>query len=143
MEFFMMKKTAIALGIASMAFGAQAAEVFKNADTAIEVNVDLQFYNLGLTDVANAQQRNYLLGRGSQIQFKASKMIDANLTVFGQFESDPDPVGDDATLVTDDIKFGLKSKSWGTLQVGSFDSYMEDELAEIAGAFLVTQGPSA
>ena len=139
----MMKKTAVALGIASMAFGAQAVEVFKNADTAIEVNVDLQFYNLGLTDVANAQQRNYLLGRGTQIQFKASKMIDANLTVFGQFESDPDPVGDNAALLTDDMKFGLKSKTWGTLQVGQFDSYMEDELAEIAGSFLVTQGTSA
>jgi hypothetical protein len=64
------------------------------------------------------------------------------LTVFGQFEADPDPVGDNATFVTDDIKFGIKSKSMGTIQVGAFDSYMEDELAEIVGSFLVTQGTS-
>jgi len=138
----MMKKTAIALGIAALACGAQAAEVFKNADTAIEVNIDLQFYNFNVVDTANAQARNYLLGRGSQIQLKASKMLDADLTVFGQFEADPDPVGDNATFVTDDIKFGIKSKSMGTIQVGAFDSYMEDELAEIASAFIVTGGTS-
>jgi hypothetical protein len=69
-------------------------------------------------------------------------MIDADLTVFGQFETDPDPVGDNATLVTDDMKFGLKSKTWGTIQVGQFDSYMEDELAEITGAFIITNGTS-
>ncbi len=47
----MMKKTAIALSVAALACGAQAAEVFKNADTAIEVNVDMQFYNVNVTDV--------------------------------------------------------------------------------------------
>ena len=139
----MMKKTAIALGIAALGFGAQAAEVFKNADTSIEMNLDLQFYNFNVVDTANAQARNYLLGRGTQLQMKASKAIDADLTVFGQFETDPDPVGDNATLLTDDMKFGLKSKTWGTIQVGQFDTYMEDELAEIAGAFIVTQGTSA
>ena len=138
----MMKKTAIALGLAALACGAQAAEVFKNADTAIEVNIDLQFYNFNVVDTASAQARNYLLGRGSQIQLKASKMIDADLTVFGQFEADPDPVPDNATFVTDDIKFGFKSKSMGTIQVGAFDSYMEDELAEIAGGFIITGGTS-
>jgi hypothetical protein len=142
MEFFMMKKTAIALGIAALTCGAQAAEVFKNADTAIEVNVDLQFYNFNVVDTANAMARNYLLGIGTQLQLKASKMIDADLTVFGQFETDPDPVGDNATFETDDMKFGLKSKSMGTIQVGQFDSYMEDELAEIAGAFIITGGTS-
>lgn len=138
----MMKKTAIALGIAALACGVQAAEVFKNADTAVELNLDLQFYNINVVDTASAQARNYLLGRGTQLQVKASKMIDADLTVFGQFETDPDPVGDNATLTTDDMKFGLKSKTWGTIQVGQFDSYMEDELAEITGAFIVTGGTS-
>ena len=139
----MMKKTAIALGIAALACGAQAAEVFKNADTSIELNLDLQFYNFNVVDTANAQARNYLLGRGTQLQVKASKMIDADLTVFGQFETDPDAVGDNATLVTDDMKLGLKSKTWGTIQVGQFDTYMEDELAEIAGAFIITGGTSS
>ena len=138
----MMKKTAIALSVAALACGAQAAEVFKNADTAIEVNIDLYFYNYNVVDTANAQARNYLLGNGSQIQLKASKMINADLTVFGQFEADPDPMGDNATFITDDIKFGLKSKSMGTIQVGAFDSYMEDELAEIASAFIITGGTS-
>ena len=138
----MMKKTAIALGIAALGFGAQAAEVFKNDDTSVEVNIDLQFYNFNVVESTTVSARNYLLGRGSQIQLKASKIIDADLTVFGQFEADPDPVGDNATFLTDDIKFGLKSKTWGTLQVGSFDTYMEDELAEITGSFLVTQGTS-
>jgi len=138
MEFFMMKKTAIALGIAALACGAQAAEVFKNADTAIEVNADLQFYNLTVVDLANAQARNYLQGVGTQIQFKASKIINEDLTVFGQIEFDPDPVGDNATVLTDDMKFGLTSKTWGTIQVGQFDTYMEDELMEIANSFAIT-----
>jgi len=137
MEFFMMKKTAIALGIAALGFGAQAAEVFKNADTAIEVNADLQFYNLNVVDTASAQARNYIQGIGTQIQFKASKIIDDDLTVFGQIEFDPDPVGDNATVLTDDMKFGLKSKTWGTVQVGQFDTYMEDELMEIANYFVL------
>jgi predicted porin len=137
MEFFMMKKTAIALGIASMAFGAQAIEVFKNADTAIEVNVDMQFYNLNITESATASADNYFQGIGTQLQLKTSKMIDADLTVFGQFETDPDPVGDNATLLTDDMKFGIKSKSMGTIQFGQFDSYMEDNLMEIATSFFI------
>ena len=134
----MMKKTAIALGIAALACGAQAAEVFKNADTAIEVNVDLQFYNLNIVDTANAMARNYFQGLGTQLQLKANKMIDADLTVFGQIEFDPDPVGDNSTVITDDMKFGLKSKSMGTIQFGQFDSYMEDELMEIANNWAVT-----
>jgi len=134
----MMKKTAIALGIAALACGAQAAEVFKNADTAVEVNVELYFYNLNIVDTASAMARNYFQGAGSQLQLKASKMIDADLTVFGQFELDPDPVGDNATALTDDMKFGLKSKTWGTIQMGQFDTYMEDELMEIAGSFIIT-----
>ena len=131
----MMKKTAIALGIAALACGAQAAEVFKNADTAVEINLDLQFYNLNVVDTANAQARNYLQGSGTQVQFKASKIINEDLTVFGQIEFDPDPVGDNATVLTDDMKFGVTSKTWGTIQMGQFDTYMEDELMEIANYF--------
>ncbi len=67
-------------------------------------------------------------------------MIDADLTVFGQFETDPDPVGDNATLLTDDMKFGIKSKSMGTTQFGQFDSYMEDNLMEIASFVLSSTG---
>lgn len=134
----MMKKTAIALGIAALACGAQAAEVFKNADTAIEVNVDMQFYNLNITESTTSSADNYLQGLGTQLQLKVSKMIDADLTVFGQFETDPDPVGDNATLLTDDMKFGIKSKSMGTIQFGQFDTYMEDNLMEIANSFVIT-----
>jgi len=140
MEFFMMKKTAIALGIAAMAFGAQAAEVFKNADTAIEVNLDLQFSNLNIVDTAGAQARNYINGYGTQVQFKAKKIINEDLTVFGQIEFDPDPVTDNATVLTDDMKFGVTSKTWGTIQLGQFDSYMEDELMEIANYFQLGGG---
>jgi hypothetical protein len=136
----MMKKTAIALGIAALGFGAQAAEVFKNADTAIEINLDLQFSNLNVVDTANAQARNYLNGYGTQVQFKASKIINEDLTVFGQIEFDPDPVTDNATVLTDDMKFGLTSKTWGTIQMGQFDSYMEDELMEIANYFQLGGG---
>jgi predicted porin len=128
MEFFMMKKTAIALGIAALACGAQAAEVFKNADTSVEVNVDMQFYNVNVTESDTASADNYFQGIGTQLQLKTSKMINADLTVFGQFETDPNPVGDNATLLTDDMKFGIKSKSMGTIQFGQFDSYMEDNL---------------
>lgn len=134
----MMKKTAIALGIAALACGAQAAEVFKNADTAIEVNADLQFYNLSTVEAADGQARNYIQGIGTQIQFKANKIINDDLTVFGQIEFDPDPVGDNATVLTDDMKFGLTSKTWGTVQMGQFDTFMEDELMEIANSFDIT-----
>lgn len=133
----MMKKTAIALSVAALACGAQAAEVFKNADTAIEVNVDMQFYNVNVTESATSSADNYIQGVGTQLQLKTSKMINADLTVFGQFETDPDPVGDNATLLTDDMKFGIKSKSMGTIQFGQFDSYMEDNLMEIATSFFV------
>ena len=136
----MMKKTAIALGIAALGFGAQAAEVFKNADTAVEINLDLQFSNLNIVDTANAQARNYLNGAGTQVQFKVSKIINEDLTVFGQLEYDPDPVTDHATVVTDDMKFGIKSKTLGTIQMGQFDTYMEDELMEIANYFQVAGG---
>ena len=134
----MMKKTAIALGIAALACGAQAAEVFKNDDTAVEVNVELYFYNLNIVDTASAMSRNYFQGVGSQLQIKSSKMINADLTVFGQFELDGDPVADNATFLTDDMKFGIKSKSMGTIQMGQFDTYMEDNLMEIAGSFIIT-----
>ena len=136
----MMKKTAIALGIAALGFGAQAAEVFKNADTAVEINLDLQFSNLNIVDTANAQARNYLNGYGTQVQFKASKIINDDLTVFGQIEFDPDPVTDNATVLTDDMKFGVTSKTWGTIQMGQFDTYMEDELMEIANYFQLGGG---
>jgi len=133
-----MKKTAIALGIASMAFGAQAAEVFKNADTTVEVNLDLQFYNSNIVESATSSADNYLRAVGTQLQIKSSKMIDSDLTVFGQFESDVDPAGDNGTLVSDDMKFGIKSKSMGTIQVGQFDAYMADNLSEIATSFIIT-----
>jgi len=136
----MMKKTAIALGIAALACGAQAAEVFKNADTAIEINLDLQFSNLNIVDTANAQARNYINGYGTQVQFKAKKIINEDLTVFGQIEFDPDPVTDNATVLTDDMKFGVTSKTWGTIQMGQFDTYMEDELMEIANYFQLGGG---
>jgi len=138
MEFFMMKKTAIALGIAALACGAQAAEVFKNADTAIEVNLDLQFYNSNIVESASSSADNYLRAKGSQLQIKGSKMIDSDLTVFGQWETDPDPAADDSTLLTDDMKFGIKSKSMGTIQMGQFDAYMADNLMEITSSFIIT-----
>jgi len=137
MEFFMMKKTAIALGIAALACGAQAAEVFKNADTAIEVNLDLQFYNVNVTESASSSADNYLQAKGTQLQIKGSKMIDSDLTVFGQFETDVDPAGDNATLLSDDMKFGIKSKSMGTIQVGQFDAYMADNLVEITTSYMI------
>jgi hypothetical protein len=91
-------------------------------------------------DTANAQARNYLNGYGTQVQFKASKIINEDLTVFGQIEFDPDPVTDNNTVLTDDMKFGLTSKTWGTVQMGQFDTYMEDELMEIANYFQVGGG---
>jgi predicted porin len=143
MEFFMMKKTAIALGIAALTCGAQAAEVFKNADTAVEINLDLNFYALNINDTASAQARNYLQGNGTQLQFKTSKILNEDLTVFGQYEINGDPTADQATLITDDMKFGIRSKSMGTIQMGQFDTYMEDELNEIANSFLISNNSTS
>jgi len=138
MGFFMMKKTAIALGIAALACGAQAAEVFKNADTAVSVNFDLQPYMMNLQESATATSRTYLLS-DAQVQFKGSKTISDDLTVFTQIELDGDPIGDNATLNTDDVRFGLASKTWGSIQVGQFDSFMEDELMEITNSFAIAK----
>jgi len=138
-----MKKTAIALGIAALTCGAQAAEVFKNADTAVEINLDLSFYALNINDTASAMARTYLQGAGTQLQFKTSKVLDADLTVFGQYEINGDPTADQATLTADDMKFGIRSKSMGTIQVGQFDTYMEDELMEIANSFLMSQNSTS
>ena len=132
----MMKKTAIALSVAALACGAQAAEVFKNADTAVEINLDLNFYNLNIVDTASAMARNYFQGSGTQLVFKTSKVLDADLTVFGSFEIAADPVLDQPTALLDDMKFGIRSKSMGTIQMGQFDTFLEDTVFEIANSFI-------
>jgi predicted porin len=132
---------AIAAGM-TLGLGAQAAEIYKTNDTSVELNADLYFYNLTVVEQNTAKtaydKRNYVQGQGTQLQFKAKKTIDSDLTVFGQLEYDPDPVGDNATAVTDDMKFGITSKKFGTIQVGQFDSFMEDNVMEIVTSFVIT-----
>ena len=56
-----------------------------------------------------------------------------DLNVFGQVEVDFDPVVDNAAAASDDMKIGVASKLYGTVTLGQFDTYMEDNIAEALG----------
>jgi hypothetical protein len=133
MEFFMMKKTAIALGIAAMAFGAQAAEWMVTPDHKVEVNIDVGAYFQQIKS-STGQTTSTLLGAGvNQIQFKSTKTLAGGVKLIGQVELDYDPIVDNYYALTDDTKIGVDVPVWGRLTVGQWDSFMEDNVNEALG----------
>ena len=128
----MFKKTlaAVAVAVGMVAFGAQAAEFKIGDDLAFQANFDL------LAEIANkkeaAMTTSNLIGAG-QIQLRATKTLSPDLSVTGQIEVDFDPSVNNAPALADDSRIGLSSKSMGTFTVGQFDSFMEDNIAEILG----------
>ena len=127
----MFKKTLAAVAVGMLALGAQAAE-FTSGDVAFQVNLDAQAEVLQ-TKAASSDSMTF--NGAGQFQLKATKKVNDDLSVFGQLELDFDSVVDDAPALSDDTKIGLSSKSFGSIQFGQYDSYMEDNIAEALGYF--------
>lgn len=125
----MFKKTLAAVAVGMLAFSAQAAE-FTAGDVVFQVNLDAGAEVI--TTKAAVGSSTAFNGAG-QIQLKATKKVNDDLSVFGTLEVDFDPVSDNSPVLSDDVKIGLASKSFGTLTVGQFDTYMEDQIAEALG----------
>jgi len=133
LEFFMMKKTAIALGIATMAFGAQAADWMVTPDHKFEANIDVGAYYQQIKS-STGQTSATVLGKGiNQIQFKSTKTLPGGTKIIGQVELDYDPLQDNYPAWTDDTKVGVDIPVWGRLTAGQWDSFMEDNVNEALG----------
>jgi len=129
----MMKKTLVAIAAATVALGAQAAELVTDKDMKFEINVDVAAYHLTKRDSAGREVRE-LLGKGlNQVEIKATRTIDSDISIFGEIEVDYDPVVDNQNFVSDDTRIGIASKKFGRVALGQFDSYMEDNVMEVLG----------
>ena len=128
----MFKKTLTAVAVGMVVIGAQAAEFTAADGTAFQVNLDAQAEVLNTK--ATVGSSTTFNGAG-QIQLKATKKVNDDLNVFGQVEVDFDSVVDNAAALSDDTKIGLSSKTFGSIQFGQYDSYMEDNIAEALGYF--------
>ena len=102
----MMKKTAIAFGIAAMACGAQAAEWMVTEDHKFEANIDVGAYfqqiknSTGTSLIGVGQTTSSVLGAGlNQIQFKSTKTLPNGVKIIGQIELDFDPLQDNSQLI--------------------------------------------
>lgn len=130
----MMKKTAIALGIAAMAFGAQAADLINTEDNKFELNVDVGAYYQSRTTATTGVVTSQLLGKGiNQIQLRNTKTLPNGWKIIGQAELDYDPVGDNAPALSDDMRVAVDVPVWGRISAGQFDSFYEDNIAESLG----------
>ena len=129
-----MKKTAIALGIAAMAFGAQAADLINTEDNKFELNVDVGAYYQSRTTATTGVVTSQLLGKGiNQIQLRNTKTLPNGWKIIGQAELDYDPVGDNAPALSDDMRVAVDVPVWGRISAGQFDSFYEDNIAESLG----------
>ena len=129
-----MKKTAIALSIAAMAFGAQAADLISTADNKLELNVDVAAYYQSRTSTTAGVNTTQLTGKGmNQIQLRNTKTLPNGWKIIGQAELDFDPVGDNAAALSDDMRVALDVPVWGRISAGQFDTFYEDNVAESLG----------
>lgn len=114
-----------------MATPAFAAEFQVNKDTKFQVNVEVGAYH---EDVKTSKgvSNTAFTGKGlNQIEIKADHVVSADVTVFGEIEIDYDPIGDNGTILTDDVRVGINSKAMGRFSVGQFDSFFEDNVIEV------------
>jgi hypothetical protein len=133
MEFFMMKKTAIALGIAAMAFGAQAADWMVTPDHKFEVNADVGACFQNYTG-STGQVTSTIYGcSNNQIQLKSTKTLENGIKLIGQIEVDFDPLLDNDIVKADDMRVGFDIPVWGKLVAGQYDSFFEDNVSESLG----------
>jgi len=131
----MMKKTAIALGIAAMTFGAQAAEWMVTPDHKFELNATVIGYYQTLTSTTAGVNTTSILGKGSQIQLRSTKTLPNGWKMLGQIELDFDPIQDNAPALSDDMRVGVDIPTWGRITAGQYDSFYEDNIAEAIGLF--------
>lgn len=129
----MLNKTAIVVAIGFLSLGAQASELAAEKDKKFEVNVDVGAYLLSKKDATGTAQ-NEFLGKGlNQIEIKATHTLPNGMSVFGEIEVDYDPIVDNGTILTDDVRLGIASKDWGRVSFGQFDSFFEDNVMEVLG----------
>jgi predicted porin len=134
MEFFMMKKTAIALGIAAMTFGAQAAEWMVTPDHSFAVNADVGACFQNNVGTTTGQVTSTIYGcSNNQIQLKSTKTLSNGIKLIGQIEVDFDPTLDNSFALSDDMRVGVDVPVWGKLVAGQFDSFYEDNVSEALG----------
>ena len=145
----MIKKSGIALAVAALAANAYAAEFAVGTDTKFEVNVDVSAYYQTIKDTKGETSQPSLIGAGmNQIEIKATRTINDDISVFGEIELDYDPIIDNDKPQTDDTRFGIASKKFGRFTAGQFDSYFEDNVIEALGvshgdkAFVTEAGSS-
>jgi hypothetical protein len=133
MELRMFKKSGIALALAALAANGFAAELTSDKDTKFEINVDVGAYFLSTKGTAGTPPAE-LLGKGlNQVEIKATKKINDDISIFGEIEVDYDPVIDNNAVITDDTRVGIASKMFGRVSVGQFDSFFEDNVIEALG----------
>lgn len=129
----MMKKTLVAIAAASLALGAQAAELATDKDMKFEINVDVATYHVSQRNSAG-REISQVLGKGlNQVEIKATRTIDSDISIFGEIEVDYDPVADNSAFTSDDTRIGIASKKFGRIAAGQFDSYLEDNVMEVLG----------
>ena len=128
----MMKKSALFLAMsAAVAAPAFAAEFQVNKDTKFQVNVEVGAYHEDVKNSAGKSEQAFS-GKGiNQIEIKADHKVSADVTLFGEIEIDYEPIGDNGSVVTDDVRLGINSKSMGRFSIGQFDSYFEDNVLEM------------
>jgi len=130
----MMKKTAIALGMAAMGFGAQAAEWMVTPDHSFAVNADVGACFQNWVASTNGQVTSTLYGcSNNQIQLKSTKTLENGIKLIGQIEVDFDPLLDNDFAKADDMRVGFDIPVWGKLVAGQFDSFFEDNVSESLG----------
>jgi predicted porin len=127
----MMKKSALFLAIsAAAAAPAFAAEFQVNKDTKFQINVDVGAYHESVKNDKGVAEKAFT-GKGlNQIEIKADHKVSADVTLFGEIEIDYEPIGDNGSVLTDDTRLGINSKSMGRFSIGQFDSYFEDNVIE-------------
>ena len=125
----MLKPTLLAVA-AAVAVGAAQAETFKiNDKTTFEVNVDVGAYYVSEKN-ADGKSESQIAGKGmNQVEIKADHKMADGVKVFGEIEIDYDPIKDNDSVKTDDVKVGL-SGGFGKIMAGQFDSFAEDNIFE-------------
>lgn len=128
----MMKKSALFLAMsAAVAAPAFAAEFQVNKDTKFQINVEVGAYHEDVKNSSGASTQAFT-GKGlNQIEIKADHVVNSDVTLFGEIEVDYEPIGDNGSVLTDDVRLGINSKSMGRFSIGQFDSYFEDNVIEV------------
>lgn len=136
----MYTKSIVALAASLCALSAQSSELATDKDVKFEINVDVAAYYVSQKNAAG-RAIDELKGKGlNQVEIKATKSIDSDISIFGEIEVDYDPVVDNAAFTSDDMRVGIASKQYGRFSAGQFDSFVEDNVMEVLG---VSHGENA